>query len=80
MPRVPIPSPQSAAFSLAVCTRLGLNPEEVSDVAVGSGGDELATITVTAHLPERDVVDLFNTAGRDAAAAVVLAEEQRRAD
>lgn len=59
----PVPRRQDEAFQLAMCKRLGLNPDEVGPFQVQSDGEH-ARVTVTAFLPEQEVREMFNAAGK----------------
>ena len=56
----PIRREQLRAFDLAVCKRLGLDPEEVSNINFETHGEH-ATLSITAHLTTDEVLLMFNT-------------------
>lgn len=66
-PMTPVPDEQARAVQLALCERLGLDPAEVSHIGWEAvAGETHAKLTVTAYLPENEVREMFNAAGRPA--------------
>lgn len=59
-----IPSAQAAAFDLALCERIGVSPDLVTNISAEVNDQAgLARVVVTLHLPADDVVAMFNAAG-----------------
>lgn len=61
-----VPDEQVRTFGLAICERLGLDPNIVGeriDWAV-VGGDGLAPVTLTVYLPADEVLAMFNGEAR----------------
>lgn len=61
-----VPPEQNRAFGLAVCKRLGLDPDVVSEIFHWevAGGDDLGKIDLTVYLPADEILAMFNQAGR----------------
>lgn len=60
----PVPDEQMQAFGLAVCKRLGLDPELVGDRIHWkvTGGEPLGTVSFEVYLPSQEILDMFNGA------------------
>lgn len=64
-PHRPVPDEQARAFGVAVCHRLGLDPNIVGDnISWRVGDEELAPVTLTVYLPADEVLAMFNGAGQ----------------
>lgn len=60
----PVTPEQNRRFGLAVCKRLGLDPELVAATFTWSvvSGEDKGSINFTVHLPAQEVLDLWNGA------------------
>ena len=70
-PSRPIPDEQTRAFNLAVCKRLGIEPDIIADHNFRadftvSSGEEFGQLNVsfTAYLPADEILGMFDRAGR----------------
>lgn len=68
-PSRPIPPEQARVMHLAICERLGVDPNIVGDDMRWEvvGGEELGRVHLTAYLPAEELIAMFNQAGRQAA-------------
>lgn len=60
-----VPTEQGQAFQAALVRRLGLNPDEVMRVEA-EATDGQGIVTATVLIPEHEILEMFNAAGRTA--------------
>lgn len=66
MAEIPVPTEQSKAFMIAICERLGINPDEVRKDTMNLtwGTDPYATIHVELFIPSSEVFDIWNNVAK----------------
>lgn len=64
-PYRPVPNKQVQAFGLAICERLGIDPNLVGEQFHWevTDGEELGRVDLSVYLPAQELLDMFNASG-----------------